>query len=77
MVLVEGQQDAATGTVRIRDPWIVALRVDHSMGVGHDASEGVVRQNGGGGVEAVLARAGDARVRYRNMINRRGKRVSN
>ena len=63
MLLVEGQQDDATGMVRSRDPWIVAFRDDHSGGVGHDKSEGVVRQNGGGGVEAAVARAGDARVR--------------
>jgi len=67
VLLVEGQHDDATGTVRIRDPLIVSLRDDHSGGVGHDASEGVVRQNGG--VAAALARAGDARVRYRNMMN--------
>ena len=72
VVLVEGQQDAATGTVRSREPLIVAFRVDHSGGVGHDASEGVVRQNGGGGVAAALARAGDARVRYRNMMKTSG-----
>jgi len=78
VVLVEGQHDDATGTVRIRDPLIVAFREDHSAGVGHDASEGVDRQNGAGGVAAALARAGDARVRYRNMMNleRSEKRTS-
>ena len=69
VLLVEGQQDDATGTVRIRDPLIVAFKVDHSAGVGQDASEGVERQNGVSGVAAALARAGDARVRYRNMMN--------
>ena len=69
VVLVEGQQDDATGMVRIREPLIVAFRVDQSEGVGQDASEGVVRQNGGGGVAAAVARVGDARVRYRNMTS--------
>ena len=44
--MASGQQDDATGTVRIRDPPIVLLREDQSAGVGHDASEGVERQNG-------------------------------
>jgi hypothetical protein len=65
-LLLSGQQDDATGTVRIRDPPIVSLRDDHSEGAGHDASEGVERQNGG--VATALVRAGAARVRYRNMI---------
>lgn len=68
MVLVEGQHDDATGTVRIRDPLIVLFSDDHSESVGHDASEGVVRQNGASGVDAALARAGAKRVRYRNMM---------
>ena len=41
-----GQQDAAEGTVRIKDPWIVALREDHSDVLGQDDEEGVERQKG-------------------------------
>ena len=76
MVLLSGQQDDATGTVRINDPPIVSLRDDHSDAVGHDVSEGVERQNGG--VAAALARAGAARVKYLNMVNieRRKKQTS-
>jgi hypothetical protein len=61
VLFVSGQQDDATGTVRINVPPIVLLRVDHSDAVGHDASEGVERQNGG--VAAALARAGAARLK--------------
>jgi hypothetical protein len=67
VVLLSGQQDDATGTVRINDPPIVSLRDDHSDTVGHDVSEGVERQNGG--VAAALARAGAVRVKYLNMVN--------
>jgi hypothetical protein len=73
--LASGQQDDATGTVRIKDPPIVSFREDHSESVGHDASEGVERQNGG--VAAALARAGAARMRDRNMLDCRTAKQAN
>lgn len=41
-----GQQEAAEGTVRINDPWMVALREAHSEVLGQVAEDGFDRQKG-------------------------------